>query len=113
MRNYIILVEKTQPGMFPILPSAMCAPAKTEKRAALFRELPFLTACYPVENFDQNAIFSRRKSFTSLMGTRTCSMLSRSRMVTQWSAAMPFASSPTVSKSKVMQYGVPISSSRR
>ena len=58
-------------------------------------------ACYPVENFDQNAIFSRRKSFTSLMGMRTCSMLSRSRMVTQWSAAMPFASSPTVSKSKV------------
>ena len=39
------------------------------------------------------------------MGTRTCSMLSRSRMVTAWSSS--------VSKSTVTQSGVPISSWRR
>ena len=48
---------------------------------------------------------------SSAMGTRTCSMVSRSRMVTALSAGV--FSSPTVAKSTVMQYGVPISSSRR
>ena len=38
------------------------------------------------------------------MGRRTCSMESRSRTVTQPSAGV--LSSPTVSKSTVMQYGV-------
>ena len=41
-------------------------------------------------------------------GMRTCSMLSRSRTVTQLSA--DFSPSPTVSKSTVMHRGVPISS---
>ncbi len=39
---------------------------------------------------------------SSLIGTRTCSMLSRSRIVTDWSVSE--------SKSYVMQNGVPISS---
>src|SRR5699024_12325849 len=62
---------------------------------------------------DQKAIFSSSQPFSWSMGRRTCSIVSRSRTVTQLSAAMPLASSPTVSKSTVMQYGVPISSSRR
>ena len=59
----------------------------------------------------QYASFSARYAFSSLMGTRTCSMVSRSRTVTQLSPA--FSASPTVSKSTVMQNGVPTSSSRR
>ena len=65
----------------------------------------------PAAGRDQNLIFSVSQAFSSLMGRRTCSMESRSRMVTQWSAGV--FSSPTVSKSTVMQNGVPISSSRR
>ena len=59
----------------------------------------------------QNFVCAASQSFSSLMGTRTCSMVSRSRMVTALSAGV--LSSPTVAKSTVMQYGVPISSSRR
>ena len=59
----------------------------------------------------QYASFSARYAFSSPMGTRTCSMVSRSRTVTQLSPA--FSASPTVSKSTVMQNGVPTSSSRR
>ena len=51
--------------------------------------------------FSQNAIFSWRYAFSWSMGRRTCSMVSRSRTVTQWSAA--FSPSPTVSKSTVTQ----------
>ena len=60
---------------------------------------------------NQYVSFSVRYAFSSLMGMRTCSMVSRSRTVTQWSPG--FSPSPTVSKSTVMQKGVPISSSRR
>ena len=49
----------------------------------------------------QYASFSARYAFSSPMGTRTCSMVSRSRTVTQLSPA--FSASPTVSKSTVMQ----------
>ena len=41
--------------------------------------------------------------FSSTMGTRTWSMVSRSRMVTALSASTPFSGSPTVSKSTVTQ----------
>ncbi len=60
---------------------------------------------------NQYASFSVRYAFSSLMGMRTCSMVSRSRTVTHRSPG--FSPSPTVSKSTVMQKGVPISSSRR
>ena len=50
-------------------------------------------------------------AFSSLMGIRICSMVSRSRTVTQLSAST--LSSPTVWKSTVMHSGVPISSWRR
>ena len=53
----------------------------------------------------QKSIFCSMCAPISAMGTRTCSMVSRSRMVTQPSVS--------VSKSTVMQSGVPISSSRR
>ena len=49
----------------------------------------------------QNATFSRSQFFSSAMGTRTCSIVSRSRMVTALSAGV--FSSPTVAKSTVMQ----------
>ncbi len=57
--------------------------------------------------FDQTSVFSfsRRASTRLAMGTRTCAMLSRSRIVT--------ASSVSVSKSTVTHSGVPISSCRR
>ncbi len=60
---------------------------------------------------DQKSIFSSSQDRNWAMGTRTCSMVSRSRMVTASSPA--FSASPTVSKSTVTQYGVPISSWRR
>ena len=60
---------------------------------------------------NQYVSFSVRYAFSSLMGMRTCSMVSRSRTVTHRSPG--FSPSPTVSKSTVMQKGVPISSSRR
>ena len=50
---------------------------------------------------DQYASFFSSQLFSSLMGTRTCSMVSRSRMVTALSAGV--LSSPTVWKSTVMQ----------
>ena len=56
----------------------------------------------------QKATFWASQAATSSMGMRTCSMLSRMRTVTQWSAGV--FSSPTVWKSTVMQKGVPISS---
>ena len=52
-------------------------------------------------NDDQYASFSSSQLFSSLMGTRTCSMVSRSRIVTALSAGV--LSSPTVWKSTVMQ----------
>ncbi len=57
--------------------------------------------------FDQTPVFSfsRSASTSPAMGTRTCDMLSRSRIVT--------ASSLSVSKSTVTHSGVPISSWRR
>ena len=60
---------------------------------------------------DQNSHFLAMYSFSSLIGIRTCSMVSRSRTVTQLSAST--SPSPTVWKSTVMHRGVPISSSRR
>ena len=86
-----------------------------EKSRRLFRQpersrvsaTPFLSRYL----CSQYASFSARYAFSSLMGTRTCSILSRSRTVTQLSPA--FSASPTVSKSTVMQNGVPTSSSRR
>lgn len=59
----------------------------------------------------QKAMRSSIQFFSSEIGTRTCSMVSRSRMVTALSAGV--FSSPTVWKSTVTQKGVPISSSRR
>ena len=53
----------------------------------------------------QKRIRSSIQLRTSLRGTRTCSMVSRSRMVTDWVSS--------VSKSTQMQKGVPISSCRR
>ena len=50
---------------------------------------------------NQNAIFSSSQAFSSLMGIRTCSMVSRSRTVTQLSASS--VSLPTVWKSTVTQ----------
>ena len=50
---------------------------------------------------DQNAMRSSIQLLSWSMGTRTCSMVSRSRMVTALSAGV--FSSPTVSKSTVMQ----------
>ena len=63
------------------------------------------------ETYFQNFTRSARYPLTCSMGSLICFIVSRSRMVTQWSAGV--FSSPTVSKSKVMQNGVPISSSRR
>ena len=60
-----------------------------------------------LQNFTRSATYAATRS----MGMRICSMLSRSRIVTQLSAGV--LSSPTVWKSTVMQKGVPISSSRR
>ena len=60
-----------------------------------------LSGCFSCYKTDQYASFSRRYSFSWLMGIRTCSMVSRSRTVTQLSPA--FSPSPTVSKSTVMQ----------
>ena len=60
-----------------------------------------LSGCFSRYKTDQYASFSRRYSRSSLMGMRTCAMVSRSRTVTQPSPA--FSSSPTVSKSTVMQ----------
>ena len=56
----------------------------------------------------QNVILPVMKLTSSVTGMRTCSMVSRSRTVTQLSAGV--FSSPTVSKSTVTQNGVPISS---
>ena len=58
-----------------------------------------------VFSVSQNRIRSSMYWRTSLMGTRTCSMVSRSRMVTVWVSS--------VSKSTQMLKGVPISSCRR
>jgi hypothetical protein len=56
-------------------------------------------------------ILSRRKLSSSLTAMRSCAMVSRSRMVTvSLRAPSPW---PSVSKSTVMQKGVPISSWRR
>ena len=109
-KGAILSRERMTPLVLPRL-CRISLRTHAEKKSILSHErMPFF--CFRSKK-DQNAHFSRRKSLTSLMGIRTCSMLSRSRTVTQWSAAMPLASSPTVSKSNVMQYGVPISSSRR
>ena len=50
---------------------------------------------------------------SSAIGTRICSIESRSRIVTRRSPASPFSASPTVFTSTVTQYGVPTSSCRR
>ena len=62
---------------------------------------PFKTLMMWVCSKNQYASLSVSHCFSSLMGTRTCSMVSRSRMVTALSAGV--LSSPTVSKSTVTQ----------
>ena len=85
------------------------ADSKTDKMSAA--EIPrrsLFSAMFPAvpgrgsrTDLDQYASLFSSQSFSSLMGTLTCSMVSRSRMVTALSAGV--FSSPTVAKSTVMQ----------
>lgn len=92
-RPKFILSLSNDENFFGKRPKAGYGPPKTTKP----RTRP--AATYPP------CSFSRSASTSPAMGTRTCSMLSRSRMVTAWSSS--------VSKSIVTHSGVPISSCRR
>ncbi len=100
--DFILCLSEVNPAKRKIPAPPECLHAAS---AAAGTGAPSLHICA------QYASFSARYAFSSLIGTRTCAMVSRSRMVTQLSPA--FSASPTVSKSTVMQKGVPISSSRR
>ena len=85
-------VRRSRPTYFlrgPQLKNRLEQPYNCSRRFSLF------------SNDDQYASFSSSQLFSSLMGTRTCSMVSRSRIVTALSAGV--LSSPTVWKSTVMQ----------
>ena len=105
--------RKTSPAPFQGAPSPKGRALFAKLQFGLRRKKPGAEASVPGWDIrlDQKSHFSAMYAFSSLMGIRTCSMVSRSRTVTQLSAGV--FSSPTVWKSTVMHRGVPISSSRR
>ena len=97
LRGRILCAPTQRPDMFVgahiVRPPAFRIENKTAQRAVLFLFWGYGMA--------QNSIFCSSQAFSSLMGIRTCSMVSRSRTVTQLSASS--VSLPTVWKSTVTQ----------